>query len=137
MHRVIYRSNALIGEYTPGALDILATSERRNLEDGITGFLHREADNFVQVIEGDGPAVAALVTRLRADRRHAGMTILSEQTISIRAFESWDMAYASNHQLSLSQRVPEIWGRSSLSHSATDRLIAFLLDLAARKTRAA
>lgn len=137
MHRVIYRSNALIGEYTSGALDILATSERRNREDGITGFLHRESDNFVQVIEGEAAAVASLVSRLRDDRRHAGMTILSEHTISVRAFEGWDMAYASNHQMSLGQHVPEIWGRSSLSHSATDRLIAFLQDLAARKTNAA
>lgn len=137
MHRVIYRSTALIGEYTPAALDILATSERRNREDGITGFLHREADNFVQVIEGSGSAVADLVVRLRRDSRHAGMTILSEHTITKCAFEGWDMAYASNHRLSLRQQVPEIWSGGSLSHSATDRLIAFLRELAARKSSAA
>ena len=58
MHRAIYRSTALIGEYTPAALDILANSERRNRKDGFTGFLHRGADNFVQVIEGHSSAVA-------------------------------------------------------------------------------
>ena len=47
------------------------------------------------------------------------------------------MACVSNYQLSPRQQVPEAWSGGSLSHSATDRLIAFLRDLAARKSSAA
>lgn len=137
MHRVIYRSQALVGEYTPAALEILSVAERRNRMEGITGYLHREMASFIQIIEGHPLAIGRLLGRLANDSRHTGIQILSDQAIEERAFDAWDMGYLSNHHYSLRHAVPEIWMASEMSDAAVDRTIMFFRDLAALKQHAA
>lgn len=67
------------------------TSKEINLAEGITGVLLYENRHFVQAIEGGEAEIAALVERLRADRRHRDMRILVDIEIASRHFGQWNM----------------------------------------------
>lgn len=72
--------------------DILDTSQRNNARDGLSGFLHVEAPNIVQFIEGPFTKLHATLDRIRHDPRHTDMKVLSEGTFDQRYFEDWKMA---------------------------------------------
>jgi hypothetical protein len=70
---------------------ILATSARNNPARGITGLLLFNGRNFLQLLEGEEGEVAALMDRITADPRHAGVSVLDRRTIDQRACPDWAM----------------------------------------------
>lgn len=73
--------------------DILAASVRRNDAAGITGFLLHGHGRFMQVLEGDAPAVEATMQRILADPRHAKLQVLEQGPINRREFSDWAMGF--------------------------------------------
>lgn len=71
--------------------DIHRTALQCNALEGITGLLVFNGTRFLQIIEGAGPAIDQLVERLRRDRRHSGLEIRDERTVSERSFPGWGM----------------------------------------------
>lgn len=91
LRRVMYVSRVVSPGLGLDDLDILRVALRRNAEDGITGFLHRDDEVFVQVVEGAPEALEDLLGRLHRDTRHYDMRILADETITERQFADWSM----------------------------------------------
>ncbi|RYD62298.1 MAG: BLUF domain-containing protein [Sphingomonadales bacterium] len=92
MLQLVYVSSANRREAIDPA-NILATSRRNNLRDGITGMLYSDGARFLQVLEGPELKVEAAYARIEADPRHRAIVILSRRTIDAREFGEWEMAH--------------------------------------------
>lgn len=88
--RAIYYS-----ELKPGAVldlrQLLATCQRNNEANGITGFLYFSGAFFLQVLEGQRTNVSDLYHRIAADQRHGGVMLIEFVEASEREFPAWFM----------------------------------------------
>lgn len=94
LFRIVYVSDAQ-GDAATGLLpliDIIGASDRNNRRDQLTGVLMRHEGRFFQAVEGARVDLDRLMGRLRADRRHANIHILSDCSIDQRLFSGWAMA---------------------------------------------
>jgi len=70
---------------------ILASSERNNPADGITGILVATETHFLQVLEGEFEKVNATFERIARDTRHDTLQLISFTGIEERKFSNWAM----------------------------------------------
>ena len=89
--RLLYTSVAAAGFRPDDLRDVVEVSQRNNRRDGVTGFLTYTAPNFIQCLEGERAAVAESFERIRRDRRHAGVRILSSRLVEACEFADWSM----------------------------------------------
>lgn len=92
IEQVVYSSTATHAVDAAALDDILAVSRTRNAAAGITGVLIYADDLFLQVLEGPGEAVAALIDRIAADPRHRDMTVSYRRIRGEPDFPGWRMA---------------------------------------------
>lgn len=95
LERVVYMSEA--SRPDPGLVvlsDILATSDRNNRRDGLTGALVVTATQFLQILEGARQDIDRTLGRLRADTRHRQIEVLSRGPVDRRQFGQWTMVAA-------------------------------------------
>ncbi len=93
MRQLLYVSNTARA-VAPDTLDaILAASRRNNADAGITGMLLHLDGAFLQVLEGEPPAVAQTYARICGDTRHWGPRVLIDQQVPARAFAQWSMGF--------------------------------------------
>jgi len=59
----------------------------------VTGTLLRIGNYFVQVIEGPPEKIDPLFAKIKTDRRHEGVTVLSRYRDDKRGFGDWGMTY--------------------------------------------
>lgn len=71
--------------------DILTASQRNNSRHGITGFLIFDKTSFLQILEGDAPAVLETYERIKTDQRHAQLSVIAADDVAARAFPDWAM----------------------------------------------
>jgi len=91
--RLTYVSSA-VDQLLDGVLeDILASSVRHNTLGNITGMLLYCGGNFVQVLEGEEPAVQETYERLCGDPRHRNIYLLGVSPIAERDFPAWRMGF--------------------------------------------
>ncbi|WP_394652158.1 BLUF domain-containing protein [uncultured Sphingomonas sp.] len=93
MRQILYISTAAGSVIANDANEILATSNRNNTADGVTGLLYFDGKRFLQALEGEPSAVARALSRIEGDPRHRAIVILSDRTVDAREFGSWSMAY--------------------------------------------
>ncbi|MEQ9259971.1 MAG: BLUF domain-containing protein [Roseovarius sp.] len=74
--------------------DILETSQRNNVRDGITGVLMYNNGLFFQILEGDQSAVEGCLDRIRADVRHSAIALAFTGHVEHRVFARWEMGFA-------------------------------------------
>lgn len=100
LYHYLYASRA--GTPFPGLVDfdILREAWERNRREGITGYLLRTAESYVQWLEGPAAPLAALMQAIGADRRHSAVAVLAEGPIAARRFGNWVMGY---HELSVEE----------------------------------
>lgn len=99
LKRLIYVSRVTMPA-TPHDLQRLhALSERSNRQLDITGALGFTGRYFIQCIEGRTDAINALMARIHADPRHAGVVELCTITTEQRHFGQWSMRYFDSHAL--------------------------------------
>lgn len=93
MFRIIYVSRAAesVADNLMPLIDIIGVSDRNNRRDQLTGALLRHGGFFIQAIEGARTDLDRLMTRLRDDRRHADIHVLSDRPIDQRQFPDWAM----------------------------------------------
>jgi hypothetical protein len=89
----VYVSHARPGLDTAALCAILAASVRHNDAAGITGFLLHGHGLFMQVLEGDGPAVDTTMQRILADTRHSRLQVLEHGPVARREFSDWAMGF--------------------------------------------
>lgn len=105
LHRLVYVSSAS-GVLPAHQLDrILLRSRACNASIGVTGLLVFQEGNFLQCLEGPEARVAALMTRIRRDRRHVDLDILESGPCSARVFPDWPMGYVAPRNLSVGRRA--------------------------------
>lgn len=92
LYNLVYCSRATAGVDAAAVQRIIATARRYNPEYGLTGMLVFGSGIFFQWLEGPRDNVTALMSRLRADRRHDSIVLLSEvEEVRERMFPDWDM----------------------------------------------
>lgn len=95
MRQILYVSESTV----PGEAGVLETilhqSRHNNGLDGVTGLLWSDGRRFAQVIEGDDRAIADVMARIRADRRHHRIEVLRDEQVTEREFGSWSMDWRS------------------------------------------
>ena len=98
VYRLLYRSRNLIPvpERRTAFAELFNTARYFNKQHGITGALLLRDDYFVQTLEGDEQVVQALLERIRADRRHDSLEVLSTGLVAGRVFPRWAMARVSD-----------------------------------------
>lgn len=91
MHRLVYFSNVSL-ELNLFAIEAMVeTASERNRPLHISGALHYNGLNFLQVLEGPQEALTPLYLRIRKDPRHSGVVRLADERISIRSYPDWGM----------------------------------------------
>jgi hypothetical protein len=91
MYSLIYISSApsaFTAEDLHGLSDV---SAKNNQRDGITGALIFKEGTFMQVLEGEEPAVRATFARISRDSRHHDLITLLRREIQQRQFPDWSM----------------------------------------------
>lgn len=97
MRYLIYVSQAAHPMSSDELGEIMEYSRASNTRDGITGLLiyrflpEERRGNFMQLLEGEAPAVEAVWKRIAADRRHHTKIVLEEGEIESRSFPDWSM----------------------------------------------
>ena len=92
LYNVVYCSRATPEVDEAAVQRIIATARRWNSEHGVTGMLVFGSGIFFQWLEGPRDNVTALMSRLRNDRRHDSIVLLSEvEDVRERLFPDLDM----------------------------------------------
>jgi hypothetical protein len=89
----IYASAAARPFSTSDLAELLRSSRERNARLGLTGMLLYAEGSFLQVLEGAGASVDALVGKIEADPRHEQVTVIIREPIARRAFSDWSMGF--------------------------------------------
>lgn len=95
LERLVYESTATgTTDSLLNLATILATSQRNNDRDGLTGALAAHRDRYIQVIEGPAQALDGLLRRLESDPRHRDIVLFGREPVTARLFSQWSMASA-------------------------------------------
>lgn len=73
---------------------MLEKARVNNLRDNITGCLLYYEGEFIQYLEGNQVKVLALFDKIKVDKRHKDVTLLTYSVTDSREFKDWEMAYA-------------------------------------------
>ncbi|MEX1660402.1 BLUF domain-containing protein [uncultured Thioclava sp.] len=90
----LYRSIPAFADFDDSDRDILRSALLNNAAHGITGYLWRTGDQFVQALHGPADAMDVLYRRLTEDPRHSDLDLLLRAPAPAESpFESWSMGY--------------------------------------------
>lgn len=103
MRRLIYISRSLIGSDPGQIASIVDQSIVRNQAAGLTGILWSDGSHFAQAIEGSSRTVEETMKRIRSDRRHVDVELVSDQAVAHRVFGSWSMIWSNGCLETLSE----------------------------------
>lgn len=92
MRQLLYVSNTSARVAESVLQSILAVSRINNAKHGITGILLYLEGGFLQVLEGEGAAVADTLDRIHKDPRHWNTMVLLDREAP-RVFTEWSMGY--------------------------------------------
>ena len=108
MIRMLYVSTAAGPVTTAVTGTILRSAQAHNAANGITGVLCQGQGLYLQVLEGERPAVQALYARIQLDNRHTKVEQRHVEDISRRRYGKWSMAHVDWAPLSIatSQNSP-------------------------------
>ena len=93
LKRVVYVSEKTDASDTT-LRDIIASSQKNNPEEGVTGCLLSGSNSFLQLLEGPADFIDTLYSKISKDNRHENVMTLCEEKIDERLFLSWSMKLA-------------------------------------------
>ena len=93
LKRVVYVSEKTDASDTT-LKDIIASSQKNNPEEGVTGCLLSGSNSFLQLLEGPADFIDTLYSKINKDNRHENVITLCEEKIDERLFLSWSMKLA-------------------------------------------
>ena len=88
-----YLSTAATGVTTQDHDDILEASRKNNRQRNVTGLLVVKGGYFAQALEGEKQEVTSLFEKIKEDPRHHRIVHISEEEVSERLFDGWEMGY--------------------------------------------
>ena len=93
LKRVVYVSEKTDASETT-LKDIIASSQKNNPEEGVTGCLLSGSNSFLQLLEGPTDFIDTLYSKISKDNRHENVATLCDENIDERLFLSWSMKLA-------------------------------------------
>ena len=93
LKRVVYVSEKTDASDTT-LKDIIASSQKNNPEEGVTGCLLSGSNTFLQLLEGPTDFIDTLYSKISKDNRHENVATLCDENIDERLFLSWSMKLA-------------------------------------------
>jgi len=93
LKRVVYVSEKTDASDTT-LKDIIASSQKNNPAEGVTGCLLSGSNSFLQLLEGPADFIDTLYSKISKDNRHENVMTLCEEKIDERLFLSWSMKLA-------------------------------------------
>jgi len=93
MLQMLYVSGASAPMSDAEIQNILTTSRRNNLRDGVTGMLLWADGVFIQILEGEPETVRRLYQHIQTDDRHRNLMLVLEQAADKRLFTQWSMGF--------------------------------------------
>ncbi len=93
MYCIVYRSKAKPSFSQIEILEMLKKARINNERLGITGCLLFYKGKFIQYLEGNQVKVLELFDKIKADKRHEKVELISYGERPYREFDHWDMAY--------------------------------------------
>mgnify|MGYP003552925098 CR=1 FL=1 len=93
MISLVYVSSAVHLMSNEELLEVLHISQTNNEKYSVTGMLLYMGGNFMQVLEGPEEGVTAIFEKIKNDKRHFNITVISMEPIVERQFEKWTMAF--------------------------------------------
>ena len=90
---LIYTSLSRAQNENEDVRDILASSERNNATNSVTGLLLFDGGRYIQILEGEREKVETLFGIISEDARHHNLELLHKGDIASRSFQTWRMAY--------------------------------------------
>lgn len=105
MLRMYYISNVAKGLTARDYEDILAKARKNNQELGITGLLIVKGKFFAQALEGEHQHVMALFEKIKLDKRHEHVVMISQAEVEERIFSTWAMGF---RDISFAAQFPNI-----------------------------
>ena len=93
MIQLVYISSATTLFSGDDLIQLLTQSRANNRRRNITGMLLYKGGNFLQVLEGENPEVAALIQIIEKDTRHHGIIRLYQKDLVDRDFPDWSMGF--------------------------------------------
>lgn len=100
LRRIFYVSRADAGLDGAAVKDIVLRSQRANRQRDVTGVLAHSGKYFAQVLEGTEDNLAAVTAKIKHDRRHTAVTVLSDEPILKRDYAEWSMGFLYDARLS-------------------------------------
>ena len=77
---------------TNAEVDALAErAAQRNKQRNVTGMLAYNTQNFIQLLEGEGDDVLAIMRRIEADTRHTSINFIRQQEREMRECPDWSI----------------------------------------------
>jgi len=116
--------------------ELLADCRRNNFATNVTGMLHYNGTNFLQVLEGGRAEVSAIYHRIAADPRHVNIILMACNDVRERIFPGWSMGL---HE-GMSDETKQIFLRYFPSNKvnpeaiSVDSLLDFLQDVSTELT---
>src|SRR5690349_14199919 len=93
LFHLVYVSSAVEPFSDAELLRLLERSRAKNAAVNVSGMLLYEGGTFMQVLEGEEPAVREVHDRITRDPRHCGLLTLLQGPIEKRAFSEWSMGF--------------------------------------------
>ncbi|TKW66101.1 MAG: BLUF domain-containing protein [Paracoccus denitrificans] len=131
LSHILYRSLGRVDRFSRDCDEILTSARARNLEYGLTGFLHGEDGVFLQWLEGPLDALNYVTDLILSDSRHREITIFSRGGIETRQFPDWAMGFSTGESAPLFDYLADQEINSHDQRAYADGLHRFLLQRAA------
>lgn len=86
-------------------MDILKVSREKNSAFGVTGILlfYNKTNQFMQILEGEKKVIFDLYNLISRDKRHSGLKLVYDGSVSERSFANWSMAFTNYESLDRSR----------------------------------
>ena len=112
--------------------DILASAQKHNGQNKVTGFLVFDGTTFLQILEGERKDVISTYDRIKQDQRHKDVNLLEMVDIPERQFADWNMGGSMRtleaQEIYLSHGIGQEINPKALSAA---KVVALALDLQA------
>jgi hypothetical protein len=103
---------------------IVFSARIRNRRLDVTGMLVELDHHFAQWLEGSPEAVEELMSKIRSDRRHVDVQVVTRDLVDKRLFSHWDMAHV--YRPDLVARVEQMHRLASAIPERVESLMAAL-----------
>lgn len=110
LERIVYISAGAEKQSRQAIDRILSVSRSRNAAAGLTGLLIGGGNWWMQVLEGERPALEPVWTSIRNDPRHSPVVLVQRRPLCSRAFPDWAMQFQRSDNEGFVARLEELTG---------------------------